>query len=71
MILQVQKSLSIDVLRSVLIGDNVSENHADKITRVGSNLSLAAVLYSIDMINLNHEFVRTQGESKPYFNRGE
>lgn len=69
MILQAQKEFSIDLNRSILIGDKVSDIQAGTVAGVGTNL-----LFATDCPNalggLKYELIATLREAIPYLQRG-
>lgn len=69
MILQSQKELSIDLSRSVLIGDKVSDIQAGTAAGVGTNLLFAAGRPN-ELNGLNYELIATLREAIPYFQQG-
>ena len=69
MILQAQKDLSIDLSRSVLIGDKVSDIQAGTEAGVGTNLLFAAERPN-ELGGLNYELIATLREAKAYLQRG-
>lgn len=69
MILQAQKDLSIDLSRSVLIGDKVSDIQAGTAANVGTNLLFAAKRPH-GLGGINYELIATLREAIPYFQRG-
>jgi D-glycero-D-manno-heptose 1,7-bisphosphate phosphatase len=69
MILQAQKELSIDLCRSVLIGDNVSDIQAGTAAGVGTNLLFVSERPN-ELDGHNYEFIATLREAKPYLQRG-
>jgi D-glycero-D-manno-heptose 1,7-bisphosphate phosphatase len=69
MILQAQKDLSIDLNRSVLIGDKFSDIQAGTAAGVGTNLLFAAERTN-ELGGLNYERIETLREAIPYLQRG-
>lgn len=69
MILQAQRDLTIDLSRSVLIGDRVSDILAGTAAGVGTNLLLAAERPN-ELSGLNYELITTLREALPYLRRG-
>jgi D-glycero-D-manno-heptose 1,7-bisphosphate phosphatase len=69
MILQSQKDLSIDLRRSVLIGDMISDIQAGTAAGVGTNLLFAAERPN-ELGGLNYELIATLREAIPYLQRG-
>lgn len=70
MILQAQKNLSIDLSRSVLIGDKASDIQAGISANVGTNLLFASERpHELD--GLNYGLIKTLLEAIPYLQRGE
>lgn len=69
MILQAQNDLSIDLSRSVLIGDKVSDIKAGTTAGVGTNLLFAAERPS-ELEGLRYEHITTLREAMPYLMRG-
>lgn len=69
MILQAQKDLSIDLTRSVLIGDNVSDIQAGISANVGTNLLFSAERPN-ELGGLNYGLIATLREAIPYLQRG-
>ena len=69
MILQAQKDLSIDLSRSVLIGDKVSDIQAGTMAGVGTNLLFAAE-HPNELGGLNCELIATLCEAIPYLHGG-
>lgn len=69
MILQAQKDLSIDLSRSILIGDKVSDIQAGTAAGVGINL-LFATKRPNEVGGLNYELITTLREAMPYLRRG-
>ena len=69
MIHQAKKELSIDLSRSVLIGDKVSDIQAGIAAGVGTNLLLAAERPS-ELDVLNYELIATLPEAISYLKRG-
>jgi len=69
MILQAQKDLSIDLSRSVLIGDKASDIQAGTAAGVGTNLLFAAERPN-ELGDLNYELIATLREAIPYLQRG-
>lgn len=69
MILQAQKELSIDLSRSLLIGDNVSDIQAGTAAGIGTNLLFAAERPN-ELGGLNYELIATLCEAIPYLQRG-
>ena len=65
MILQAQENLSLDLKRSVLIGDKVSDIQAGVAAGVGTNL-LFAPNRSIELEDVNYEVITTLNEAIPY-----
>jgi D-glycero-D-manno-heptose 1,7-bisphosphate phosphatase len=68
MILQAQNDLTLDLARSVLVGDKVSDIQAGNAAGVGTNLLFAAE-HPIDLSSLNYELIATLHEAIPYFQR--
>lgn len=68
MILQAQKDLSIDLARSVLIGDKVSDIQAGNAAGVQTNLLFASER-PIDLGGLNYELIATLQEAIPHLQR--
>lgn len=68
MILQAQKDLSIDLSRSILIGDKVSDIQAGAAAGVGTNLLFAAERPN-KLDGLNYELIVTLREVIPYLQR--
>lgn len=69
MIRQAQKDLSIDLNRSVLIGDKVSDIQAGIAAGVGKNLLFAAERPS-ELDGVNYEFIASLREAISYLQRG-
>lgn len=69
MILQAQKDITIDLSRSVLIGDTVSDILAGTAAGVGTNLLFAAERPN-ELEDLNYELIATLREAIPYLQRG-
>jgi D-glycero-D-manno-heptose 1,7-bisphosphate phosphatase len=69
MILQAQKDLSIDLSRSVLIGDKVSDIQAGTAAGIGTNL-LFAVERPNELGGFNYELIATLRDAIPYLLRG-
>lgn len=69
MILQAQKDLEIDLNRSVLIGDKVSDIQAGTTAGIGTNLLFAAERSS-ELEGLKYECISTLYEAIPYLKRG-
>lgn len=69
MILQAQKDLSIDLTRSVLIGDNSSDIQAGNTAGVGLNLLLAAQRLN-ELEGLQYDLISNLSEALPYLRRG-
>jgi D-glycero-D-manno-heptose 1,7-bisphosphate phosphatase len=69
MILQAQKDLSIDLSRSVLIGDKVSDIKAGIAAGVGTNLLFAAERPN-ELDGLNYQIIATLREAMSYLQRG-
>jgi len=69
MILQAQKDLSIDLSRSVLIGDKASDIQAGAAAGVGTNLLFAAERPN-ELGDFNYELIGTLREAIPYLQRG-
>lgn len=69
MILQAQKDLSIDLSRSVLIGDKSSDIQAGTAAGVGTNLLFATECPN-ELGDLNYELIATLSEAIPYLQRG-
>lgn len=69
MILQAQKDFSIDLSRSVLIGDKVSDIQAGTAAGVGTNLLFAAERPN-ELGGLNCELIATLCDAIPYLLRG-
>ena len=69
MILQAQKDLSIDLSRSVLIGDKVSDIQAGTAAGVGTNL-LFAPERPHELDGPSYELIATLREAIPYLQRG-
>jgi len=65
MILQAQEDLSLDLNRSVLIGDKVSDIQAGVAAGVGTNL-LVAPDRPIELEDVNYEVISTLNEAIPY-----
>jgi len=68
MIHQAQKELSIDLSRSVLIGDKVSDFQAGIAAGVGTNLLFAADRPT-ELDDLNYELIATLPEAMSYLRR--
>jgi D-glycero-D-manno-heptose 1,7-bisphosphate phosphatase len=68
MILQAQKDLSLDLNRSVLIGDKVSDIQAGVAAGVGKNL-LFAPDRPIELEDVNYVVISTLNEAIPYLQR--
>lgn len=68
MILQAQSELTIDLARSVLIGDNVSDIQAGNAAGVGTNLLFATERPNEKAI-LNYELITSLHEALPYLQR--
>jgi D-glycero-D-manno-heptose 1,7-bisphosphate phosphatase len=69
MILQAQKDLSIDLSRSVLIGDQVTDIQAGITAGVGTNLLFAAERPN-ELDVLNYQLIATLREAMSYLQRG-
>jgi len=69
MIRQAQKDLSIDLSRSVLIGDKVSDIQAGIAAGVGTNLLFAAERPN-ELDSLNYQLITTLHEAISYLQRG-
>jgi len=69
MILQANKDLSIDLSRSVLIGDKVSDIQAGNAAGVGMNLLFGAK-HTNELDSLNYQLIATLHEAIPYLQRG-
>lgn len=69
MIIQAQKDLSIDLSRSVLIGDNVSDIQAGIAAGVGKNLLFAAEPAK-ELDGVDYEVIATLREAVNYLHRG-
>lgn len=65
MILQAQNDLAIDLGRSILIGDKVSDIQAGNVAGIGTNLLLAADCPT-ELNGLNYHRVNTLLEAKKY-----
>lgn len=69
MILQSQKDLSIDLHRSVLIGDKIRDIQAGTAAGVGKNLLFGAKRPN-EVDGLKYELIATLREAIPYLQRG-
>lgn len=69
MIIQAQQELSINVSRSVLIGDNLSDIQAGNAAGVGTNL-LVTGERPIELDGLKYERIASLHEAIPYLQRG-
>lgn len=69
MIFQAQKELSIDLSRSVLIGDKLSDIQAGTAAGVGTNLLLTTER-SHELGDLKYELITSLNEAIPYLQRG-
>ncbi len=69
MILQAQKVLTIDLSRSVLIGDKINDILAGTAAGVGKNLLFAAERPN-ELDSLNYELIATLREATHYLQRG-
>ena len=69
MILKAQQELSIDLSRSLLIGDKPSDIQAGKAAGVGTNLLLTINLPN-ELRNLKYELITSLHEAIPYLQRG-
>ena len=68
MILLGQNDLSLDLARSELIGDTLSDTQAGNSAGVGTNLLFASEP-TIDLGRLNYELIATLHEAMPYLHR--
>jgi len=68
-ILQAQNDLTIDLSRSVLIGDKPSDIQAGTAAGVGTTLLFSAERPN-ELDGLNYEFIATLREAIPYLQRG-
>lgn len=69
MIFQAQKELSIDLSRSVLIGDKLSDIQAGTAAGVGTNLLLTTERPN-ELGDLKYELIASLNEAIPYLQRG-
>lgn len=69
MILQAQDDFSIDLRRSVLIGDNVKDILAGNAAGVGMNLLFAAE-HPIGLSGINYVLIKNLRDAIPFFQRG-
>ncbi len=69
MILQAQSDLGIDLGRSVLIGDNISDIQAGNKAGIGKNL-LFATTHPSGLEGMQYEVITALHEAIPYLNQG-